>query len=290
MQSETHADRQERTAPLRWYGWVGLVVLLVAEYLLIRDNVFIKQWFTPIMWSAYIVLLDAVIFKLRGNSLITNRPLEFLFMLPYSVLCWLIFEGYNFYLQNWAYHGLQQNIVLRSLGFVWAFATIFPGVLLTSEVIDLSGLFSRVRVKAVRLWRGFLYTCMIFGLLCLIVPLVVSQDRAVYLFGLVWIGFVFVLDPMNYFLGARSLFGDLERGRIDKLLSLFLAGALCGFLWEFWNYWATTRWTYTFPYLTEPKIFEMPLVGFLGFLPFAVEIYAMWAFMEHILRRRCASA
>jgi hypothetical protein len=85
-------------------------------------------------------------------------------------------------------------------------------------------------------------------------------------------------------LSKHSLFLELRQGKIDKLLSLFLAGAVCGFLWEFWNYWAETKWIYTLPFLQNPKIFEMPVAGFLGFLPFAVECYVMWIFIKTILK------
>jgi hypothetical protein len=64
-------------------------------------------------------------------------------------------------------------------------------------------------------------------------------------------------------------------------------GAVCGLLWEFWNYWALTKWTYHLPFLgaTEQyKYFEMPLVGFLGFLPFGVECWVMWQLMRWPLR------
>jgi len=125
---------------------------------------------------------------------------------------------------------------------------------------------------------------MTIGVLFLLVPILVPQEVAVYLFGPVWIGFVFFMEPINYFIGAKSLFRELENGRLNKLFSLFLAGVICGFLWEFWNYWAATKWLYTLPFLNEPKIFEMPLFGFLGFLPFAIEIYVMWEFAVRILK------
>ena len=92
------------------------------------------------------------------------------------------------------------------------------------------------------------------------------------------------MEPINYFIGAKSLFRELENGRLNKIFSLFLAGAMCGFLWEFWNYWATAKWIYILPFLNEPKIFEMPLLGFLGFLPFAIEIYVMWEFAVRIFK------
>lgn len=266
------------------YGWIGLLMMAVSQFLLIRHNSFIAVWFTPIMWTGYILVLDALVYKLRGCSWLMNKRRQFLFMLLYSVLCWLIFEAYNVHLQNWQYIGLLENVWLRYFGYFWAFATIFPGVLLTSELIDITGIFDRLRLRRFQLKRGVLYLIMMAGASFLLIPILVPREVAVYLFGAVWVGFVFVLDPLNYFIGAKSLFRELENGRLNKLLSLFLAGAICGLLWESWNYWATAKWVYIFPFLTEPKIFEMPLLGFLGFLPFAVEVYVMWEFAVRILR------
>ncbi len=58
---------------------------------------------------------------------------------------------------------------------------------------------------------------------------------------------------------------------------------MCGVLWEFWNYWATTKWTYTVPYAGNVKIFEMPVLGYLGFPPFALECYAMYHAVRGVL-------
>lgn len=268
----------------QFYGWIGLAVMLIAEFLLIQGNAFIKRWFTPIMWSGYILFLDALILKWRGDSLLHDRFKQFLFMLPYSIGCWLIFEAYNLHLQNWQYIGLPGNLAVRYFAYAWAFATIFPGVLLTYELIKLTGIFDKITLNTFRFRRGTLVGMMVVGMLFLVVPVLVPQRVAVYLFGPVWLGFIFVLDPLNYFIGGKSLFRDLENGRLNKTLALLLVGLVCGLLWEFWNYWASSKWKYTFPYLTEPKIFEMPLIGYLGFLPFAIEIYVMWQFAVRILK------
>ena len=71
---------------------------------------------------------------------------------------------------------------------------------------------------------------------------------------------------------------------------MFLAGAICGILWEYWNFWATSKWHYDIPraYLGHIKLFEMPAFGFLGFMPFAVESYALYVFARRLIpiRRR----
>jgi hypothetical protein len=57
-------------------------------------------------------------------------------------------------------------------------------------------------------------------------------------------------------------------------------------LWEFWNYWAATKWIYTVPFFDRFKIFEMTAPGFLGFIPFALECYAMTSLVYLCRSRR----
>jgi hypothetical protein len=123
------------------------------------------------------------------------------------------------------------------------------------------------------------------GAVLLAVPLVAPMPAAAYLFALVWLGFVFLLDPVNYRLGLPSLLGDLERGRRGRLYGLLISGWVCGWLWEFWNYWAAAKWLYIFPMFQEWKIFEMPAPGFLGFPPFALECFTMYVTAAGLLRR-----
>jgi hypothetical protein len=103
-----------------------------------------------------------------------------------------------------------------------------------------------------------------------------------WLVPLVWVGWALLLEPLNYRRGRPSWLADLALGDASRLLALLAAGAICGVLWEFWNYWAATRWTYSVPYLGSVKIFEMPVLGYLGFPPFTLECYAMY----HWLRGR----
>jgi hypothetical protein len=57
-----------------------------------------------------------------------------------------------------------------------------------------------------------------------------------------------------------------------------LAALICGFFWEMWNWHSFSQWIYTVPYVERFKIFEMPLLGFLGYLPFGLEclVVADW--------------
>jgi len=123
------------------------------------------------------------------------------------------------------------------------------------------------------------------GLAFLILPLMLPQPWAVYTFAVVWLGFFLFFEPVNYASGTGSILRDLEDGRIERFLNLMVAGYVCGFCWEFWNYGAECKWIYTAPFSENVRIFEMPLVGFLGFGPFALEYFAFYHFVRIVWRR-----
>jgi hypothetical protein len=103
----------------------------------------------------------------------------------------------------------------------------------------------------------------------------------------VWGFAYFLTDPVCYWVrraeknhAGRSLLGQLAAGDNTRLVALLAAGFLCGGLWEAWNLGARTKWIYSVPFFDELKLGEMPVLGFLGFPPFALECYAMVNFLS----------
>ena len=255
------------------YGLIGLIVIITAEILLFLKVKPVTIFFTPLVWTGYILFVDNLIFKLEGESLIYNRRREFFLMLPISVALWLVFEFYNIFLNNWHYINLPQKIWIRLIGYTWSFATIWPAILETAELFRALHIFDKIKIRETSISPGVLKACMGLGAIFLIIPIAFPSR---YLAAPVWLGFILLLEPINYFFRTKSLFRDLEKGKLNILLSLLLSGLICGLLWEFWNYWAHSKWIYTVPILENIKIFEMPVIGYLGFLPFAVECYVMY--------------
>lgn len=263
--------------------WLGLAIIMGAEILLFAGNSFVAIYFTPMVWSGYIIFIDSVIYHQRGTSLLRQRPKELLLMLPLSILFWLIFEFYNFYIKNWYYVGLPEDLLKRGIGYAWAFATIWPAILLTAEAVQNSSWISQRKIKPLVIKRNYLYISLAAGIFCLTIPLIVSEGVARYLAAPVWLGFIFLLEPINYWLGKNSLTLRLAAGDPRPLYGLLLSGFICGILWEFWNYWAGAKWHYTVPILGQIKVFEMPILGYLGFPPFAIECYTMYYFVQNLL-------
>ena len=289
-----------RTLPA--HGYAGLAIILLAEALLLAGNSFVSHWFTPVVWTGYLLLVDALVFRREGRSLFKTNRIELLVVCVVSILCWWLFEFYNSprFWQNdmelwWHYHDLEPNPYLRRVGYDWAFATIFPALFETAELFASILRTRRQRNKATAHDAGarrppklLLYLLIAVGAACALLPLFVLN---VWLVPLVWLGLALLFDPLNALRGWQSITADIFRGRWLRLASLSLSGIACGVLWEFWNYWAVSRWTYTVPYqLFGWKLFEMPVPGYLGYPPFAVECWAMYVFMRSLLGPRPVGA
>jgi hypothetical protein len=265
---------------LRSYLFIGLGLVAVGELLVFLQIDPLVSWAYLFFWYGYIMFLDGAIYYRKGRSTIIDRPREFAAMLPISTGVWLIFEWYNLYLKNWHYENLPSIWWVAVTGSLISFATVIPGVLFTSELLEDVLKLERLKVKPKTFSRRALTGSVVFGALSVTVPLAFPDPYASYMFGWVWLGFFFLLDPINYWLKGDSLLEDLARGKINRGVSLLIGGAVCGFLWEFWNYWGHTKWIYDVPIASNLKLFEMPLPGYFGFPPFALELFAMYASLK----------
>jgi hypothetical protein len=264
------------------YGVFGILLLILSELLSLRKVDPFYSWFYCFAWWSYILTIDAIIHRIKGNSLIANRTKEFFLMTPWSIFIWLIFEGANLFLENWYYINLPHSFAERWLGYAIAYATVLPGLFETTELLESLGLFKKAITKKILISRATHILLILLGTICLASSILIPQ----YFFPSIWMGFIFLLEPFNYWFGGRSLLKDLEEGNPRKIYLLLMAGLICGFLWEFWNFWALSKWIYTVPFFEKLKGFEMPYLGFLGFLPFAIQAYVMYNFISLFRFRR----
>jgi hypothetical protein len=270
----------KRTFPI--HGIIGIIALLLSEIFLFKKVDPFYSWFYCFVWWSYILIVDAMIYRLKGNSLLISRAREFFLMIPWSIFIWLIFEAANLSLENWYYINLPHSGVERWLGYAIAYGTVLPGIFETTELLETLGLFKNSKMKKTIISGGGHSVLILSGILCLMSSVLMPE----YCFPLIWVGFVFLLEPFNYRFGGRSLLKDLEEGSPQKIYLLLIAGLICGLLWEFWNFWALSKWVYTVPFFDEGKGFEMPLLGFLGFPPFAVQAYVMYNFISLFRSKR----
>jgi hypothetical protein len=276
---------QNRRLPVS--AWLGLALMAISEAgMLARVEPF-WSWHTPIAWTGYIFFVDGLIWIRRGESPIRNDRAEIVFMTIVSVPLWIVFEQYNkHWLHNWHYEGLPATRLVRYAGYTWAFATIWPAVFETAELVGAvrdrrAPAYRRIDPRRLPL-GAWGWLSVVAGGAMLLTPIAFPSP---WLAAPVFLGFIFLLDPINAMHGAESLRGDVRSRHTWRLINLLIGGLICGFVWECWNYWAHTKWIYTVPVPPNVQIFEMPVAGFLGFPAFAVECFTMYVFVRHWMWR-----
>jgi hypothetical protein len=230
------------------------------------------------------MLIDSLVFHVKKDSLLTRHPKKLLSIFIVSLGFWIIFEHYNFVILGWTYENISSVEILAGL---IAFASIIPAVFETAELIRNLHLFDKIKGKKMKVDKNVLHLSILLGAVFLVLPFFVYSA---WMWVLVWTGFFFLLDPINYLNGESSVIRDIANRKWSMPLSLFVAGYICGFLWEFWNFWAVARWHYTWylqiPMLAQPKLFEMPIAGYLLYGPFAWELYAMYNFVKFLFSKK----
>lgn len=263
-----------------WF-WLG-VVLLPGAWSLSWMGVTPAAYFTFFpLWLGYILVVDGLTYRRIQTSLLARGWQQWLLLFAFSVPLWWLFEWANGFLGNWRYvlpfdYGQIEYGLLASL----AFSTVLPALFTTAFFLRTFPVFARPRYG----WRIApgpfgLVVIASAGAILFALSLLVPQ----YAFPLVWIGLFLLLDPLNRLFRRTSLAAEVAIGRWDTVIVLWSAGLLCGFFWEFWNWRATPKWVYDVPFVSEPKLFEMPLLGFGGYLPFALEVFAAYALLSGVL-------
>lgn len=258
---------------------------------------------TPLSWLAYLLILDGLltllarIRNLPDIASTRTRPNRFLLCLLTSVTIWCWFDWINFhFLDAWRYFGLPPQFSQRLLGYLIAFAAINPAMFLTAQLYlnlfpncPLRGKIATIPPPPTGPFstsaRILVALFLALGLLMTIYPFLARNPLGCLT---LWTSLFFLLDPLTFLLGGPSILGDWLHRRFARTLALMAGGLTCGFLWELWNYWALTKWSYHLPFLgplENYRYFEMPWPGMLGFLPFALETWAAFNLLDQFLHR-----
>lgn len=281
-QSVVGAVSRKNKLPL--HGWVGLGLILIAWPLNWLLPGYRTAWLFFPLWLGYALTMDGLVYLRKGTSLLTRSRIRYVGLFLISAPVWWLFEAINLRTQNWYYLGTEPfsplgYFLLASLNF----STVIPAVFGAAELFGSFGFVQRMRPWLVirddrRTTLAFFIAGWVMLALLLAWPL--------YFFPFVWISVYFITEPINVWLGYRSLAHDTNRGDWRPAVSLFLGVLVTGFFWEMWNFYAFPKWIYQVPGVDFLRIFEMPLLGYGGYMPFALELYALYHLLSGLLKDR----
>lgn len=229
------------------------------------------------LWLGYILTVDALVQRRTGTSFWSRSRKSFLLLFVLSAPVWWLFELINLRTQNWEYLGrdLFGPFEFNLLCAV-SFSTVIPAVF---ESAELMGSFRWMRRFAcgacIPATRVVFIGVLAIGVTMLSALLI--WPNVFYPF--TWIMLVLIFEPINYWTGRPYFLKQLQPGDWRTVVSLALGALMCGWFWEMWNYYSFPKWIYHIPGLGFLRIFEMPLLGYGGYIPFALELYALKNFI-----------
>jgi hypothetical protein len=195
-------------------------------------------------------------------------------LLAASLFFGSLLEAANFLLSHHYYLGAPAEIWMRWPLYFASFAAIVPLILEIERKLENLGLADVLEWRKITITRGVHLVFLSAGVFMLI-PLALSPN---FFYPLFWIVLILLTEPMLHLLGHdhRSISGQFEEGYYGQVIRLILSGVIFGFLWEFWNFWAGTKWFYTLPEFTQGYLFELPLLEFWGYAFIALSAFAFY--------------
>lgn len=256
------------------WGWAGVAFGLVA-WVFAWTRIpwfapFQRQTFVP-LWAAYLIVSNAFAQRCTGRAPAVATTARYVALFAASAVFWWSFEYLNRFARNWRYVGISQfgpldYGVLATL----AFSTVLPAFHATREAI----------ASWTRLDRAFAdWIPVRFGnpRLAAVAAIVVSAGglaglgvRPDLLFPLVWVSPVLVVVGIQTLRGRPHVLSGIAIGDWRAPVTAALAALVCGLFWEMWNYYSLAQWEYDIPYVGALHIFEMPILGYAGYLPFGL--------------------
>ncbi len=291
-------EQKNGTARLPSWFWIGVLLFVPTAIVMwgkfSEPKILINFSVIPMFWG-FSLMLDGVTYvRNRGCSIFSDMPRTLVGIGLASIFGWLIFEYLNFFVSdNWCYPKAD----LIGISSFYAYALIGSAGLMpmTIEVYSFLTTFKGLKNRysygpKIVLSKKGQYTALIISLL-------VSFAISFYpdeLFFAIWFIPLIVLSLLMDIMGLWTPFRPIaEKGNWTPLALICMAQFIMGFLHESWNYLSAGHnpfktfnpdyWIYSVPYVDVLHVFEMPLLGYFGYVPFGAYFWVWWLVVAFIL-------
>lgn len=286
-----------------WF-WLGLIGFGTCIILLWRGEKNDLGWFLhwsdfPLFWGLALMIDGWVYVRNGGRSMVSDRPQELIGIGVSSAMGWMLFEYLNFFVDyDWFYPFGDQ---VSNEQFLFYAIIISTGLLPLSFVFY--DLFNTVPVLKKRFSEG---PQLILGervktilLLLAIVSLFAAGLYPDELFFVLWISPALLIGVVLDKLGIWTPLRSIGKGNWRPVLVFALTYLAAGLCLECENYFSAARniagdptysqqpafWEYNLPYINRFHLFQMPSLGYFGYMPFGIYCWLWWiafAYMQGI--------
>ena len=285
----------------KWF-WLGIVLhfttLIILWGKFSEPKIIINFAVIPLFWG-FTFILDGIVYKRTGgNSLIEKNPQGMFAVGMASISGWLLFEYIGFFIgENWIYPksdlvGVSQFYAYAIIGSAGLFPMLF-------EWYSFLNSFEKIRIRytkgpKISFSKTIQIIILIFGLISLFV---VSFQPDTFFF-LIWISPILIVGSLLSIIGIWTPFTPIAKsGDWSYIALIALSEVIAGFSCEMWNYFSASHnangvietfnpdyWIYSIPYVNVFHIFEMPILGYFGYLPFGVFAWLWYILFSFLLK------
>ncbi len=275
------ADTLTRKFP--FWGWAALI--WTGAWWALAWNRW--DWFAPLqrytflpLWLGFIVVVNAAIERRTGSCLMRRAPGPWMALYGASAACWWGFEWLNRFVGNWHYLNVEDiGAAEYSVHATVCFATVLPAVAAVAEWLSSHERWHE-RVSAGPEWRWFARrdtgsALAVFGGCSLFATGLWPE----WTYPALWVSPLALLLAAPLLCRRPGLAHEIASGDWSRAATWMIASLVCGFFWELWNWHSVAKWIYTVPGVECWHLFEMPALGYAGYLPFGLEclLVAEWA-------------
>lgn len=291
-------EKNEASKLPKWF-WISSVIWVISLFLLwgqFSNMRWAYKFIDILLWWSFAFMIDGVVFmRTGGRSLASIRHRELVGIAFASILGWMIFEYFNFFVDdNWYYPQGKQLAASEFLCFsMLASTAVFP---ISFEFYSLFNTFEGFKKKysnGPKIVLPNWFKNALFAI-CFLIMFAISYFPDV-LFFTVWLCPLVLLALMLNRFNIWSPFTPIKDGNWSPLLLIALSWVVAGLFVECWNYFSATHvgeaiitentlyWAYSVPYVNTLHLFEMPLLGYLGYLPYGVYAGIWWITFAFLL-------
>jgi len=283
-----------------WF-WLGAVLMFGAMFVMwgkFSGPKFITNWtLLPLFWGAIIFFDGIVYYRTGGHSIINEKPQTLVAISVASIGGWAYFEYLNFFVkENWYYPkgdlvSTEQFMIYSLLGSSALLTIAFELYMLLESFPKLAVKYTQGPKLSVskKAWKIILFLSLLVMFLISLFP-----DE---LFFFIWLApllaFLSILHILDIWTPITPI---LEKGNWAPFVLMCLTYLIQGFFHEGWNYFSAIHltstevitynpgfWMYSVPYVNVLHIFEMPLLGYFGYLPFGLYCWVAWLVFAYML-------
>lgn len=292
-----------------WF-WVGLLMwgsaMVVFVFQLSSPKLLVNWADLPLFWGLTLLLDGIVYVRNGGHSIIGDHPRAIVGIGVSAVLGWLIFEYLNnFVLESWYYP--KGELIPEDEFVIYA---VLGSSGLIPPAIEFYALLKTFKGLSVKYTQGpkvtmapwIAWVILVIGL----ASLFFASFYPDILFGALWYSPLIILAVVLEKCGIWTPFTSVKDGDWSFVVLLSLSYLFTGLCLECFNYLSASHvvglpnacgeihnvidvtynasyWVYSIPFVDKFHIFEMPALGFIGYLPFGVYCGVWWILFASML-------